>query len=70
MSTFCFQCAAYNICKIWPLTMAYSVSDVEYPDQWQRDEDGSVTCTSFVDKRDVQRRPHRCEATADLFEGE
>lgn len=68
MGQFCFQCSAFPDCEILGRTMAYNITDPEYPDEWQQDEEGAVTCTSFHDKKDDQPKPYRCEATADLFE--
>lgn len=65
MSEFCCKCAAYNICKIWPATMAYNIDDPKYPSQWVEDDEG-VTCTSFVDKKSVERKPYHCNKTMEL----
>lgn len=69
MEGWCDRCAAYNICKIWPATMALGINDEGYPKQWVYENDEPV-CTSFKDKSEVERKPYRCKETKDLFVNE
>ena len=66
MSHFCYQCAAYNICKIWPATMALGVNDPKYPKQWIETEEGAE-CTSFVSTDSIKRKPYHCDKTLEMF---
>ena len=66
MSEFCFKCAAFNICKILPATMAFDVDHPKYPKQWIRDEEDGVECTSFVDAEEVKRKAYHCKKTLEL----
>lgn len=66
MEDWCHKCAAYNICKIWPATMARDVDDPKYPSQWI-ETDAGAKCTSFVNAESVKRKPYHCNKTKDLF---
>lgn len=63
----CDQCAAYNICKIWPATMAYGTDHPKYPKQWIYDKDDVPTCTSFSEKKSRGPKRIRDGNTIDMF---
>lgn len=67
MAEWCGQCAAKNICNIWPRTLAYNVDEPGYPTQWVYDEDEAPVCTSFKE-RGGERRLQPCKKTMDMFE--
>jgi len=55
MAHFCDRCkrdASFrrgegDSCKIIANTMAYSISDENYPSEWVEHDDGSIECTAF-----------------------
>jgi len=68
IGAWCHQCQ-YIACPIVGLTMAYSVEDDEYPEEWQYAHDGQPCCTAFVDAVESEPvPPTRCPLTVDMFE--
>lgn len=71
MSQFCHQCArddggiGERVCEIIGDTMAYDVTDTEYPSAWIVRGNGFPCCTAFVPKD--QPIPARDNATEDMF---
>lgn len=59
------DCADEEVCDIVARTMAYKVTDPEYPVEWQY-KDGKPVCTAFVQKGEPVPVP-RCEKTIDMF---
>lgn len=72
----CGECARDNIdeldyndrCDIVGRTMAFNVSDPEYPAEWIYDQDGRPCCTAFIPVGDPVPEP-RCGHTGDMFGG-
>jgi len=67
MNAFCYACVkwphssdAENQCRIALRTMAYSVKDKEYPEEWQYTDDGPV-CTAYKSREEfnTERRDKR-----------
>ncbi|MEJ1438494.1 MAG: hypothetical protein RPU61_14495 [Candidatus Sedimenticola sp. (ex Thyasira tokunagai)] len=55
-----------ELCDILVRTMAYSLNDKEYPDEWIRDKDSGPRCTAFIPVGEEVPRP-RCTKTEDMF---
>ena len=47
-ASFCDRCRKQKRCTIVGRTMAFDVTDPQYPKQWIRDDAGDATCTAFV----------------------
>lgn len=67
MAAYCYKCAkwphssdAKKQCGIALRTMAFSITDSEYPREW-RYVDGEATCTAFKDREEfnAERRAKR-----------
>ena len=73
MEKWCWQCErerAYEEddeppCPILDASMAYSIDDPKYPEEWVQDNEGP-RCTAFVPEGDPIPKP-RCEHTQDMF---
>lgn len=59
------ECDDSERCDIILHTMAFKVSDPEYPSEW-RYQNGTPACTAFIPAGEQIPRP-RCQHTADLF---
>ena len=69
MEEWCGRCQIKGICKIWPQTFLYHITDPEYPSQWIYDENGAPICVSFRDAGEVRRQRResgRCDETMPL----
>jgi len=78
MSQYCWNCAhdadENKPCPILGASLAYSISDPKYPEQWQYNECNDPVCTEFLHEDDARARKERdgdpaprCEATIDMF---
>jgi hypothetical protein len=59
------ECDYNERCDIIGRTMAMSVNDPGYPEEWQYDDNGRPVCTAFVPVGEPV--PERCQHTADMF---
>lgn len=57
------ECSKDEVCQIIADTMAYSIEDPKYPQEWVYGADGSPRCLAF----EQAGKPYRCPATADMF---
>ena len=60
------ECDDTERCDIIVRTMAYKVTDPEYPDAWRYTERGPI-CAAFVPVGDAIPTP-RCDRTIDMFD--
>lgn len=67
MGKFCERCRRdiNQDCPIIAATMAFDISDPEYPGEWVEDESGP-RCTAFEPIGDAAATP-RCDKTVDMF---
>lgn len=61
-------CEPHEICSIIGDTLAYKISDPEYPKEWIYGEDGCPMCTAFVPVG--TKIVERCERTIDMFDAD
>jgi hypothetical protein len=57
MAKFCERCHKQKRCTIMGRTMAFDVTDPQYPKEWIRDEADNGICTAFVPRGTVQYKP-------------
>lgn len=74
MSKWCSQCAMHDFedmekepCDILGRSLAFSIDDDAYPDEWTYNDNGEPICTAF--KYEIDEENYRCEETIDMFEG-
>lgn len=73
MGQFCNQCRKHcetRPCRILGQSLGYDTSDRGYPWQLQRDSEGYITCSAFVERKTPYRPKsthQRCTMTLDMF---
>lgn len=60
------ECDENECCSLIARSFAFSVTDAEYPTEWQYGKDGQPCCTAFVPAGDAIPTP-RCPNTLELF---
>ena len=58
MAQFCERCQKQKRCTIMARTMAFDVTEPQYPREWIRDDaNGNGICTAFVPQGTVHYKP-------------